>query len=106
MGYAITVRNEEESRALLGHDRGEYPFVAIMTDNDTCDKIVSIYEDIEKIYDVPVMEFREITIVQCDTQKEIRGLFDATYSWSSTAFQALLLTMRAAPFLLRDCPQL
>ena len=87
MSYAITIRNEEESRILLGRDRGEYPFVAIMEEDDSMEKICSIYDDIEKIYDIPVMEFREITIVKCDTQEEVRDLFATTYSWSSTAFQ-------------------
>ena len=86
MSYAITIRNEEESRVLLGRDRGEYPFVAIMEEDNTCCKIVSVFDDVEKIYDIPVMEFREITIVKCATKEEIRDLFDATYSWSSTAF--------------------
>lgn len=87
MSYAITVRNKEESRVLLGHDRGEYPFVAIMDEGGFAEKICSIYEDIEKIYDIPAMEFRDIAIVKCTTQEEIRDLFDATYSWSSNAFQ-------------------
>ena len=86
MSYAITVRNEEESRVLLGHDRGECPFVAIMNDDGSTKKICSIYEDIEKIYDIPVMEFREIQIVCCDGEEDVAALFGATTPWNPLSF--------------------
>lgn len=86
MSYAITIRNEEESRVLLGYDIGKYPFVAIMNENGSEEKICSIHEDIEKIYDIPVMEFRDIQIVCCDCEEDVAALFGATISWSPHAF--------------------
>ena len=89
MSYGLIIRDDKQSNMILGHDCGRYPCAVFKLEDDSIDFVKDIWDgfDAAKEIDCPLMEAYDIKIVACRNKEDIEALFEATESWSSTAFQ-------------------